>query len=55
MTPRARRRPRYADVTASLALILALGGTSYAVTSLPRNSVGTKQLKADAVTSSKVQ
>jgi hypothetical protein len=42
-------------VTATLALIVALGGTSYAVTALPRNSVGAKQLKTDAVNSSKVR
>ena len=29
------QRPRYADVAATLALIIALGGTSYAVTALP--------------------
>lgn len=51
----ARRRPRYAEVTATLALIVALGGTSYAVTALPRNSVGAKQLKPDAVSSAKVR
>jgi hypothetical protein len=49
-----RPRPRYADVAATLALMVALGGTSYAVTALPRNSVGAKQLKPDSVTSSKV-
>jgi hypothetical protein len=48
------RRPRYADVAATLALVLALGGTSYAVTALPRNSVGTPQLKAQAVTKAKL-
>jgi len=31
---------RYANVTATLALIVALGGTSYAAVVLPRNSVG---------------
>ncbi|MGI9188032.1 MAG: collagen-like triple helix repeat-containing protein [Gaiellales bacterium] len=44
----------YANVLATVALFLALGGTSYAVTALPRNSVGTKQLKARAVTKGKV-
>ncbi|MEH3052388.1 MAG: hypothetical protein PGN13_00070 [Patulibacter minatonensis] len=44
----------YANVTASLALFVALGGTSYAVTQLPRNSVGSTQLKAGAVTSGKL-
>ena len=48
------RRPRlsYANVVSSLALFVALGGTSYAVA---RNSIGTPQLKADAVTSAKVK
>ena len=50
----ARRRPRYAEVTAALAVIVALGGTSYAVTAVPRNSVGTAQLKAHVVTKSKL-
>jgi hypothetical protein len=36
------------------ALFVALSGTAYAAT-LPRNSVGTAQLKRDAVTSSKVK
>jgi hypothetical protein len=47
-------RPRYADVAATLALVIALGGTSYAVTKLPANSVGTKQLKNNAVTTKKL-
>lgn len=37
-----------------LALFVALSGTAYAAT-LPRNSVGTPQLKKDAVTSKKVK
>jgi hypothetical protein len=48
------RRPRYADITATIALVVALGGTSYAVTALPRNSVGTAQLQAHAVTKGKL-
>jgi hypothetical protein len=40
---------------ALLALFVALGGTSYAVTSLPANSVGTKQLQKNAVKSTKVK
>ncbi|MEH3052389.1 MAG: collagen-like protein [Patulibacter minatonensis] len=49
-------RPRlsYANVTASLALFVALGGTSYAVTQLPKNSVGSTQLKKGAVTNAKL-
>jgi hypothetical protein len=35
----------YSNVTASLALFIALGGTSYAVTKLPRNSVGSAQVR----------
>jgi hypothetical protein len=48
------RRPRYSDITATIALVVALGGTSYAVAALPRNSVGTAQLKAHAVTKGKL-
>ena len=41
---------------ACLALLVALGGTSVAaVTAIPRNSVGTPQLRAQAVTGSKVK
>ena len=42
-------------VVACLALGVALSGTGYAVTSLPRNSVGTAQLKNGAVTGAKVR
>ena len=50
-------RPKlsYANVVATLALFLALGGVGYAATQLPRNSVGRAQLKAGAVTSAKVK
>src|SRR5215203_914282 len=40
-----RRRPSPALVVASVALFIALGGTGYAVTQLPRNSVGTVQVR----------
>jgi hypothetical protein len=40
---------------ALLALFVALGSTSYAATTLPRNSVGRPQLKAGAVASPEVQ
>ena len=50
------RRPSPALVISCLALALALGGTSFAaVSALPKNSVGTPQLKASAVTSAKVK
>jgi hypothetical protein len=50
-----RRRPSPALVVAGLALAVALGGTSYAAVSLPANSVGTQQLKNNAVVASKVK
>lgn len=46
---------KYASVTATLALVVALGGTSYAASQLPKNAVGTKQLKKDAVVGKKVK
>ncbi|MFM7248233.1 MAG: hypothetical protein ACKO2Y_12320, partial [Actinomycetota bacterium] len=48
-------RLTYANVMATIAVFLALGGTSYAVTALPKNSVGTPQLKKSAVTGVKVK
>jgi hypothetical protein len=50
-----RRLPSPAMVVACTALIVALGGTSYAAIRLPANSVGTKQLKRGAVTGVKVR
>jgi hypothetical protein len=52
---RIARHISYANVTASLALFLALGGISWAATTLPRNSVGAKQIKSSAVGSSEVK
>ena len=49
------RLPSPAMVVACIALIIALGGTSYAAIRLPANSVGTKQLKRGAVTGVKVR
>ena len=43
------------NALACVALFVALGGTSYAAVKLPANSVGTKQLKGNAVTSAKVK
>jgi len=42
-------------VVACVALAVALGGTGYAATVLPRNSVGAAQLKNNAVTAAKVK
>lgn len=52
-----RSRPRltYANVVATIALFCALGGGAYAATQLPKNSVGPKQLKKNAVRSAKVK
>src|SRR5262249_20222820 len=50
-----RTRLSYANVVATLALLLALGGVSYAATKLPKNSVGTKQIKNGSVTGAKVK
>ena len=47
-------RPSPGLAVAAIALLVALGGASYAAVSLPRNSVGTAQLKNGAVTPPKV-
>lgn len=52
MQPKRRPRLSYANVTSTLALMVALGGTSYAAIHLPKNSVGSKQIKNGAVRSS---
>jgi hypothetical protein len=44
-----------AMVVAGAALIVALGGVSYAAGVLPKNSVGTAQLKKSAVTAAKLK
>jgi len=50
------RRFTYANVTATLALVVAVGaGGAFAATQLPKNSVGTKQLQNNAVKSAKVK
>jgi hypothetical protein len=49
------RFPSPAMVVACIALAVALGGTSYAAITLPRNSVGTKQLRNNVVSASKLQ
>jgi hypothetical protein len=50
-------RPRlsYANVMATIAVFIALGGASYAALKLPKNSVGTKQLRNNAVVTAKVK
>ena len=49
------RRPGYAEIVATLALFIAIGGVSYAAIKIPKNSVGTPQLKKNAVNSDKVK
>lgn len=49
------RRPSPALVISCIALFVALSGTGYAVSKLPRNSVGSAQIKKNAVTSAKVR
>lgn len=51
---RFRNRLTYANVVATLALFIALGGASYAAISLPAGSVGPRQLRAGAVTLGKL-
>jgi hypothetical protein len=48
-------RPSPALIVAIVALIVALGGTSYAALYLPSNVVGTSQLKKGAVTTRKIK
>jgi hypothetical protein len=52
-----RKRLTYANVMSSLAVFLILGGATAiaAKTALPKKSVGTKQLKANAVTAKKIK
>lgn len=50
-----RRRPSAALIVAVIALVVAMGGTGYAALRLPRNSVGTRQIRKNAVVSSKVK
>ncbi|HEX3325223.1 MAG TPA: hypothetical protein VHR65_08865 [Solirubrobacterales bacterium] len=50
-----RSKLTYANVIATIALFLALGGGAWAATSLPKNSIGTAQLRNGAVTGEKVR
>jgi hypothetical protein len=55
MTRSNRWRPRYANVTATVALFVALGGGAYAAGALPARSVGPKQLTKNAVGRSNIK
>jgi hypothetical protein len=48
-------RLTYANAMSTVAVFLALGGVGYAAITLPRNSVGPRQLKRNAVSSAKVK
>ena len=48
------RLPLPAMIIACVALVVALGGVSYAATVLPENSIGTAQLQKKAVTGKKI-
>jgi hypothetical protein len=52
---RLRAKLTYANVISTLCLVLLVaGGTAYAATKLPKNSVGARQLKKGAVTAAKL-
>src|SRR3954470_8575909 len=48
-------RLSYSNVMATVAVFVALGGGAYAAFKMPRNSVGSAQIKRNAVSSSKVK
>ena len=52
---RIRTKLSYANVTATLAVFIALGGSSYAALTLPRDSVGSNQIRRGAVTSTELR
>ena len=54
MIRKLRGKLTYANVVATLALFLVLGGGAYAALRVPPNSVGTRQLKAGAVSTGKL-
>src|SRR5215207_7146577 len=49
-----RSRLTYANLVATLALFIALGGGAYAASQLPKNSVATDQLRKESVTAGKL-
>jgi hypothetical protein len=54
MRERIRDHLSFANVTAAVALFVALGGAAYAVT-LPRNSVGSRQIEPAAVGATEIR
>lgn len=55
MLRRIRNQMTYANVMATIAVGIALGGTSYAALTLPKNSVGDRQIRVGAVRGSEVK
>ena len=49
-----RKRITYPNVMATIAVFLVLGGGAYAATQLPKNSVGSRQLKNGSITPAKL-
>ena len=54
MVTRIRTHLTYANVMSTIAVFVVLGGGAYAATKLPKNSVGTAQIKNKAVTKAKL-
>jgi hypothetical protein len=52
---RIKSKLSYANVMVTILAFIALGGAAYAATGLPKNSVGTKQIKNGAVTGIKIK
>jgi hypothetical protein len=52
---RVRARLTYANTMATIAVFIALGGTTYAAATLPRDSVGTKQVRTGGVGKSELR
>ena len=48
-------RPTLSGIVATLALCVAVSGTAYAANALPKNSVGSKQIKPSAVRGSDIK
>src|SRR3954451_9930576 len=48
-------RLTYANVMATTAVFIALGGSSYAALKLPKNSVGAREIRTGAVRSSEIK
>lgn len=52
---RVRAKLTYANVMSSIAVFMVLGGSAYAATTLPKDSVGSKQIKTGGVASSDIR